>query len=63
MRYEIIGYMQNVTYEKCWLEVEADSEEHALDLAKEGKADFIGSKCIDVSSEEYCDFDEWKVYK
>jgi len=55
--------MQNVTYEKCWLEVEADSEEHALDLAKEGKADFIGSKCIDVSSEEYCDFDEWKVYK
>lgn len=63
MLYEIKCYMESTSYDKCWIQVEADSPEEALKKAKENpeSCDFIDSKCVDISNNVFVDFDEWEI--
>lgn len=63
MLYEIKAYKQSVTYDKCWIEIEASSPEEALTLVKENPSEYqiIDSKCVDMSEDEFVDMDEWEI--
>jgi hypothetical protein len=63
MIYEIKAYQQYITYDKCWIEVEASSPEEALALVKKDPEayDILDSKCVDISNTTWEDLDEWKV--
>ena len=63
MLYEIKCYMESKTYDKCWIQVEANSPEEALALVKANPEDYdmIDSKCIDISENEFVDEDQWEV--
>jgi hypothetical protein len=55
--------MESKTYDKCWIQVEANSPEEALALVKANPEDYdmIDSKCIDISENEFVDEDQWEV--
>lgn len=61
--YEIKAYRETRDYEKCWIQIEADSPEEALKKAKDSpdECEYIDSKCIDVIDGEWVDQSEWEV--
>jgi hypothetical protein len=63
MKYEIKCYKTYTTYDKCWIEVEAQSPEEALKLFKVDPYgyDMLDSKCIDIYNSEFVYEDNWEV--
>ena len=60
--YTVKGYYEYSCYDKIYIEVEADSKEEALALAKNTPDMFDKNyKTIDIGDGEYMDFDEWEV--
>jgi hypothetical protein len=60
--YTIKGFKRYTAYEKVWIQVEAESEEEALRIAKENPEEYeVDSKILDCVDEEYIDKDEWEI--
>lgn len=60
--FEVKGFMRIVCYDAVWFNVEADSMEEALALAKEEPNEYlVDTRNIDVISSDFVDEDLWKV--
>ena len=63
--YEIKAYREVITYEKCWIEIEAETEEKALAFAKKNpdECEYIDGKTMDINDGEWVEQNQWTATK